>query len=252
MSNFILTPLEQFQIIPLLGIEFGNLNISFTNSALFAMISCEVILFVLLFAMFKPTIVPTKWQSSIELIYEFVFDMIRENIGTKGFKYFPFVFTMFTFILGCNLLGMIPYSFTVTSHLVITVGMSIAIFIGVTIIGLQQHSYHFFSFFIPPGVSTGMTLFLLPIEIISYFIRGLSLGIRLFANMMAGHSLLKIMVGFSWSMFSIGGILLYVGGFIPLLILLAIIGLEIGVAVIQAYVFSILICLYLSDAIHLH
>jgi F-type H+-transporting ATPase subunit a len=196
-------------------------------------------------------VIPTRWQSFVEMIYEFVVTLVDEQIGGKGKQYFPLVFTIFTFLLFSNLIGMIPYSFTVTSHMVVTFGLSVSIFIGITIVGFQTHGLHFFSFFLPAGAPLALAPLLVVLEVISYSFRALSLGVRLFANMMAGHTLVKILAGFSWSMLSVGGILA-VASTIPFLIVFALIFLEIGVACLQAYVFSILVCIYLNDAIHLH
>ena len=165
--------------------------------------------------------------------------------------YFPLIFVIFIFILTCNLLGMIPYSFTVTSHIIVTFFLSLSIFIGVTIIGFAHHGIHFFSFFLPAGAPVVLGPFLVVIELISYISRAFSLAIRLFANMMSGHSLLKILAGFAWTMLSVGGIF-YVIHLVPLIIVFIITGLEIGIAMLQAYVFTVLTCIYLNDSINLH
>jgi len=187
----------------------------------------------------------------MEMGYEFIYFLIEEQIGTKGYKYFNFIFTLFMFILCCNLLGMIPYSFTATSHIVITFGLSMAIFIGVTIIGFVHHGLHFFYLFVPAGVPAGLLPLIVGIEFISYLTRGLSLGIRLTANMFAGHTLLKIISTFAWQMLMAGGFL-SVAGLAPIALLFALTGLEIVIAILQAYVFTVLTCSYLNDAINLH
>src|SRR5262245_49371238 len=189
--------------------------------------------------------VPGRLQSIAELSYEFIANMLQENVGSAGRQYFPFVFTLFMFILFANVLGMIPYSFTPTSHIIVTFAMAAVVFIGVTIIGFMRHGAHFLSLFVPKGVPWPLLLLLVPIEILSYFIRPVSLSLRLFANMMAGHTMLKVFGGFVVAL----GIL---GGWAPLAFVVALTGLEIGIAFLQAYVFTVLTCLYLNDAVHLH
>lgn len=243
-----LSPFEQFEINPLLSI---NTSLSFTNSSLFALIAVSMLVFFFYLSTYKSSVVPNAWQSTIESIYEFILGMINGQIGPKGYRYLPLIFTIFTFILACNMLGMVPYTFTVTSHLIVTLGLAMSIFIGVNIIAGAQHGLHFFSFFLPQGISLALAPFLVLIELISYLFRVVSLAVRLFANMMSGHALLKILAGFSWTMSSKGGILL-VASILPLAIVFALTGLELAIAFLQAYVFSVLICIYLNDAIHLH
>jgi ATP synthase subunit 6 len=177
--------------------------------------------------------------------------LVSEQIGKKGIQYFPFVFTLFTFLLLSNLIGMIPYSFTTTSHFIITFTLSFCVFIAMTLIGFQTHGLHFFSFLLPPGAPLILAPGLVVIELVSYCFRGISLGVRLFANMMAGHTLVKILSGFAWSMLSLSGALKLAAA-IPFLVVFALMFLEVGVACLQAYVFTILTCIYLNDAIHLH
>ena len=177
--------------------------------------------------------------------YEFIAGMVRENVGNQGKKYFPFILTLFIFILFCNVLGLVPYAFTPTSHIVVTFAMAAVVFIGVTIIGFIRHGAHFLSLFVPKGVPWPLLILLVPIEIISYFIRPFSLSIRLFANMLAGHTMLKVFGGFVVML----GI---IGGWAPLAFIVVFTGLELLIAFLQAYVFAILTCLYLNDAIHLH
>lgn len=263
----IFSPLEQFQIHPLLSLSLspfdyllisdsfiylGWLDFSFTNSALAMTLACSIFLFFTRFSLFNATIVPTPWQSIIEMGYEFIYFLIEEQIGIKGYKYFNFIFTLFMFILCCNLLGMVPYSFTATSHIVITFGLSIAIFIGVTLIGFVHHGLHFFSLFVPSGVPVGLLPLIVTIEFISYMTRGLSLGIRLTANMFAGHTLLKIISTFIWQMIAAQTLIMTLIVGAPILLLIALTGLEIVIAILQAYVFTVLTCSYLNDAINLH
>jgi F-type H+-transporting ATPase subunit a len=178
-------------------------------------------------------LIPSRWQSLYEMIYEFVINLVEEQIGQAGKKYFPLIFTTFAFLICSNLIGMIPYSFTTTSHLVVTFSLSFSIFIAMTIIGFQVHGIHFFSFLLPPGAPLALAPFLVVIELVSYMFRGISLGVRLFANMMAGHTLVKILSGFAWTMMSAGGILM-VASLIPFTVVFALTFLEIGVACLQA------------------
>ena len=248
----IYTPLEQFSIISLIPLHFGNLYLSFTNSSLF-LFSTVGLLYVLFTMVTKRGgfLVPSRWQSFVEMIYEFVVSLVDEQIGSQGRKYFPLIFTVFVFLLFTNLIGMIPYSFTATSHLVVTFGLSLSLFVGITIVGFQTHGIHFFSFLLPKGAPLALAPLLVLLELVSYCFRAISLGVRLFANMMAGHTLVKILSGFAWTMLSIGGILT-IASTIPFGIVFALTGLEIGVACLQAYVFTILTCIYLNDAINLH
>lgn len=189
-------------------------------------------------------LIPGRWQSMTELSYEFVAGMVRENVGSEGRQYFPFIFSLFMFILFGNLLGMVPYSFTFTSHIIVTFAMAIFVFLLVTLVGLARHGLHFFGYFFPQGAPVAMAPLIIPIEILSYLSRPVSLSIRLFANMMAGHTMMKVFALFTIS--------LGFFGFAPIAVNVALTGFEILVAVLQAYVFTILTCLYLHDAIHLH
>jgi len=197
------------------------------------------------------TLIPNNWQLIIESTYEFIQNMIEEQIGSKGRGYFPFIFVMFTFILASNLLGMVPYTFTVTSHIFLTFALGMTMFTAVNIIGFKTHGMHFFSFFLPPGSPLALAPLLIGIELVSYIFRVISISVRLFANLMAGHSLLKILAGFAWVMLS-GGVLGVIGSFSTLTVIFLITGLEVGIAFLQAYVFTVLTCLYLHDAVHLH
>ena len=238
------SPLEQFVIKPIVPVEIGGVDVSFTNSALFMTIAVVVATVFLVLGMRRSDIVPGRWQAAVELSYDFIAGLLRDTVGAEGRKYFPIIFTLFMFVLLGNLLGMVPYSFTFTSHIVVTFAMAIMIFIGVTILGFVRHGMHFFSFFAPPGTPVVMLPLLVPIEIISYLSRPISLSVRLFANMLAGHTLIKVIAGFI--------ALLGVAGVLPFALVVALTGLEILIAFLQAYVFAILTCLYISDAIHLH
>lgn len=249
------SPLDQFEIIPFLPMKIGNLYFSFTNPSFFMLLTLSLVLLVFHFVTKKGggKSVPNAWQSLVELIYDFVLNLVNEQIGGNVKQvFFPCIFVIFTFLLFCNLQGMIPYSFTVTSHFLITLGLSFSIFIGITIVGFQRNGLHYLSILLPAGVPLPLAPFLVLLELISYSFRALSLGIRLFANMMAGHSLVKILSGFAWTMLCMNDLLYFIGGLGPIFIVIALTGLELGVAISQAYVSTILICIYLNDAINLH
>jgi F-type H+-transporting ATPase subunit a len=237
-------PLSQFEIKPLIPIKVGGLDLSFTNSALFMTLTLMTVVAFLVLGMRGRALVPGRWQSMVEISYAFIGNLIRDTIGPEGRAYFPLVFTIFMFILFGNLWGMMPYSFTFTSHIAVTFAMAIVIFIGVTILGFVKHGVHFLSFFLPPGAPMFIAPLLIVIEIISYLSRPISLSVRLFANMLAGHTLLKVFAGFIVS--------LGVFGVVPLAFVIALIGLEFVIAFLQAFVFTILTCLYINDALHMH
>lgn len=237
--------MHQFEIKRLINLEFLGLDASFTNSSLFMVLAVAVISFLTIWGMRGRALVPTRMQSVAEISYEFIANMVRDNVGSAGQRYFPFVFTLFMFVLACNMLGMIPYSFTVTSHIIITFALAAVVFIGVTIIGFAKHGIGFLKFFVPSGVPAALLPLLVVIEVISYLTRPISLSVRLFANMMAGHTMLKV-----FGAFVVG--LGVIGGWAPLAFMVAFTGLEILVAFLQAYVFAILTCIYLNDALHMH
>jgi F-type H+-transporting ATPase subunit a len=246
-------PLHQFEIHAILPIKLGAINVSFTNSALWMVIAIIAVTAFLTLSMRGRALVPGRWQSMAELAYEFIANMIRDNAGQSGMKYFPLIFTLFMFILCGNLLGMVPYSFTFTSHIIVTFGLAISVFVAVTLLGIALHGLHFFAFFVPKGVPWIMMPLMIPIEVLSYLTRPVSLSIRLFANMMAGHTMLKVFAGFTVLM--IGGLGPVAGGalgVLPLAINVALTGFEFLVAFLQAYVFTVLTCIYLNDAIHPH
>jgi F-type H+-transporting ATPase subunit a len=238
------SPLHQFVIDRLVPLNVGGLDLSFSNSALFMAIAVAAITAFLVLSMSGAKLVPSRWQSAAEMSYEFIANMVRDNVGGAGKPYFPFVFSLFMFVLFGNLIGMVPYSFTYTSHIIVTFALAAFIFIGVTLIALARHGWHFFTYFAPKGMPLALQVILVPIEIISYVIRPMTLSIRLFANMMAGHTMLFIFAGFVVAM----GLF----GIFPLALNIFFILLELLVAVLQAYVFTILTCIYLHDAIHLH
>jgi F-type H+-transporting ATPase subunit a len=225
-------------------LKLGGLDLSFTNASLMMVIAVLLVTTLMVFGTRRGALVPGRLQSISELSYEFVGNLIRDTVGNEGRRYFPLLFTLFMFILFGNLLGMVPYSFTFTSQIVVTFAMAIVVFAGVTVLGFMRHGVHFFSFFVPPGAPIWMWPLLIPIEVISYLSRPISLSVRLFANMLAGHTLLKVIAGFV--------ALMGVFGVLPLALVVALTGLEILIAFLQAYVFTILTCLYINDALHMH
>ena len=237
-------PLEQFIIQTWIPIKIGNLDASFTNSSAFMLLGVVCASALMVLAVRPRAGVPGRWQLLAELSYQFIARMVSDNIGKEGRTYFPLIFSIFMFVLFGNLIGMIPYSFTFTSHIAVTLTMSVVIFLMVTIIAFIKHGYKFFSFFLPAGVPIILSPLMIVIEVISYFTRPFSLSVRLFANMMAGHTLLKVIGGFV--------IPLGIFGVVPIAGLEAVIGLEYLIAFLQAYIFTILTCIYINDAIHLH
>ena len=238
-------PLHQFEISNLYEIRLENIDISFTNSALSMIISILVASVIFYLGSGKNPNIPSRLQVLVEMSYDFVANMVRDNVGNGGKIFFPFIFTLFLFILFGNILGMVPYNFTYTSHIIVTFGLAGFIFLAVTLIGIAKHGIGFLKFFVPSGVPYALLPILIPIEVISYFVRPISLSLRLFANMMAGHTMLKVFASFIV-------LLGFIGGWAPLLLVIILTGFEIMIAVLQAYVFTILCCLYLNDALHLH
>ncbi len=237
-------PLEQFEIWPILDIQIGGFDLSFTNSALAMVIAAGVAFLVMRLGMREAELVPGRMQNVAEMLYDIVANMIRDNVGGEGKKYFPIIFTLFLFLLFGNVLGLIPFVFTFTSHLAVTFFMAAVIFIVVTIIGIARHGTGFLRLFFPEGAPLWTAVILVPIELVSYLSRPVSLSVRLFANMMVGHTLLEVLAAFA--------VLMGVAGILPLTLLVGITALEFLVAVLQAYVFTILTCIYLHDALHLH
>ncbi len=246
-----LHPLDQFKIEPIIPIHIGGVDASFTNSALFMVITIALASAVVIWGSRGRALVPSRWQSMAEISYEFIAGMIDDNVGHEGRDYFPFIFTLFMFIFFGNLLGLIPYGYTFTSQIIVTFAMAAVVFLGVTIIGIARHGWHFLSFFVPHGVPIVLLLLLVPIEVLSYLIRPFTLSIRLFANMMAGHTMLAIFAGFVTPLLLAAGVI-KAFAVVPLGVDVLLIFLELLVAALQAYVFTILTCLYLRDAIHLH
>ena len=241
-----INPMHQFNVYRIgPEIKLGVIDISFTNASLFMVISSITILLIFNLGSKKNLLIPNKMQLLAELSYTFISKMISDTAGSKGKPYFSFIFSIFMFVLFCNMFGMIPYSFTVTSHIIVTFILASFIFIGVTIIGFIKHGLGYLKVFAPSGVPLVLMPLIVVIEIISYLSRPISLSVRLFANMLAGHTMLKVFGGFVISL----GI---VGGWLPLSFSVALTGLEILVAFLQAYVFAILTCIYLNDALNLH
>jgi F-type H+-transporting ATPase subunit a len=244
------SPMEQFQVEPIVPIHIGGWDISFTNSSLWMCVVVACVSLFLTLSVKKDGIVPTRMQSLSEMAYLFVADMVESVAGTEGMRFFPFIFTLFMFVLFANVLGMIPFSFTVTSHIVVTFALAAFIFLIVLAVGFSRHGLHFFSLFVP-DVPWYMLILLVPIEIISFLIRPLTLSVRLFANMLAGHTMLQIFAGFVLALAGAGGIWAALSP-IPIVLITAIIALELLVAFLQAYVFTILTCIYLNEAVRLH
>ena len=238
------SPLEQFMIERIVPLHIGSVDISYTNSALLMTIAVALITLLLVVGTRRRAMVPGRLQSVAEMSYEFIAGMVNENIGHDGIEFFPLVFSIFMFVLFGNMLGLIPYSFTFTSHIIVTFALAIFVFLIATLVAFARHGIHFFSFFFPPGAPVFMAPILVPIEIVSYLSRPVSLSIRLFANMMAGHTMMAVFAGFT--------ITLGLFGFFPIAINVALFALEVIVTALQAYVFTILTCLYLRDAVHLH
>ncbi len=238
------SPLAQFEIQRLVPIHIGGLDISFTNSALWMVAVVAAITLFMMLGLRQRAIVPGRWQSAVEMSYDFIANMLRDNVGSEGRRYFPFIFSLFMFILFANVMGLLPGAFTVTSHIVVTFAMAAIVFVGVTIIGFVRHGAHFLSFFVPKGVPFWLLPLMIVIEVVSYFIRPLSLSVRLFANMVAGHVMLAVIGTF------VVGLGIWMG-WVPLALIVAIFALELLIAALQAYVFAILSCIYLNDAVHL-
>jgi len=263
---FFSSPLEQFEIVPFF-LPFGSsfiFDISFNNATLILALLFSFIYLLYSYTSVEYTdsnlelrkktffLIPQNYQTIFESVFKLILSMISDNISSReGVKFFPIVFAIFSYVLFLNLIGLIPYSFTLTSHIVVTFALALFIFIAINIICIKLHGLEFFSLFLPGGTSFVLALLLVPIEVISFVFKPISLSIRLFANMMAGHTLLKVIAGFAWTLSGCSGVL-FLMHYVPLLILFPLFGLELGVAFIQAFVFSILTCIYLNDAIDLH
>jgi F-type H+-transporting ATPase subunit a len=238
-------PMHQFEIKRFIPIEIFGVDFSFTNSALFMLIAVGLVSTFMIYAMRGHSLVPGRLQSMAELSYEFVANMVRENTGTEGMKYFPFIFTLFIFVLTLNMLGLVPYSFTVTSHIIVTFALALMVFLFVVIVGFARNGIGFLKLFVPSGVPLWLLPLITLLEFFSFLIRPISLSVRLFANMMAGHLMLKVFAAFVVAL----GLAV---GWAPLLFMVAFTALEVLVAFLQAFVFAVLTCIYLNDALHVH
>jgi F-type H+-transporting ATPase subunit a len=251
---FVLSPLSQFEVTSLIGLNapiLGHLNISLTNLALYACFILLIVVGLHFYGNNESKLIPNKWSISLESSYASLSSMVREQIGSHNEIYLPFIYSLFFFILVGNLISNVPYSFAVTASGVVSIGLSLTIFIGVTILAFYVHGLKFFSFFVPAGTPLGLVPLLVLIELLSYSARALSLGVRLFANIVSGHTLVKILSSFLFKLFN-SSILVMVITVLPFTIFLGIVALEIGVSLIQAFVFTVLTCSYLKDALELH
>jgi len=242
-------PIHQFHINTIVPIHVGGYDLSFTNSALFMVVVVVLASGFLMFSTAGRALVPTRMQSISEMTYEFVASMLRDAAGNQGMRFFPFVFTIFMFVMVANLLGLFPYFFTVTSHIIVTFALSLLIVGTVVVYGIAKHGLGFFKLFVPSGVPVILMPLVVSIEVISFLSRPVSLSVRLFANMLAGHITLKVFAGFVVSLGALGAVGV-AGAILPLLMAVAITALEVLVAALQAYVFAILTCMYLNDALH--
>ncbi|MEO6217843.1 MAG: F0F1 ATP synthase subunit A [Sphingomonas sp.] len=246
-------PMEQFAIKVLHPIKAGGYDLSFTNSSLWMAIALGFVAIFLFVGTARPQLVPTRWQAAVEYVYDFIRDMLDSNVGPEGRKFAPLLFSIFIFVLACNLLGLIPFvgAFTPTSHVAVTLGLAVLVFTIVCFVGFARHGLHFFSLFWPKNTFFPLAVFVAIIEFLSFLSRPFTLAIRLFANMTAGHVLLKVFGTFVVALGSFGA-LPYVFGILPLAVNVALSALEVLIAVVQAYVFALLASIYLNDAINLH
>jgi len=243
-------PIHQFEIQNLVSLlTIGGTEIHLTNSALFMFVAVGLTALLLLGATAGRRLVPTRMQSMAELSYELVADTIRSTAGEEGMRFFPFVFSLFMFILFSNVIGIVPYTFTVTSHIIITAALALLVFFTVIIYGIWHNGLHFFKVFVPSCIPVLMVPVIVIIEVLSFLSRPISHSVRLFANMLAGHITLKLVASFVVMLGSVG-FLGFIGAIAPLALTVALTALELLVAVLQAYVFTILTCIYLSDALH--
>ncbi|MFO1171062.1 MAG: F0F1 ATP synthase subunit A [Hyphomicrobiaceae bacterium] len=241
-------PIHQFQIKRYFNLDLFGFNADFTNSSLFMLLATAIASLFLIYAMGGRALIPSRIQSIAEIAYEFIANMLRQAAGDHAMKYFPLVFTLFIFIFTVNMLGMVPYAFTATSHIIIAAAMAIIVFLSVLIIGFAKNGFGFLKLFAPSGVPLYMMPIVVPIEIVSFLSRPISLSMRLFANMLAGHIALKVFAGFVVMLLGAGAWVALSP--LPLLAAVALTALEFLVAFLQAYVFSMLTCMYLNDALH--
>jgi F-type H+-transporting ATPase subunit a len=246
-----LDPIEQFKIENIFKIgQIGNQAIYFTSSSVYMLVTVAVICLLTIAGLGRKQLVPGRFQSVAEMSYEFVEDMVRSTSGEAGLRFLPLVYSLFMFILVSNLIGIIPYSFTISSHIIITAAFALLVFFTVLIYGFYRNGPKFFRIFVPPGVPVYILPLIVAIEIISFLSRPLSHSVRLFANMLAGHITLNVFAGFVAMLGASLGVIGWIGGILPLAMTVALIALELLVAVLQAYVFAMLTCIYLNDTIH--
>ena len=253
-SRILFSPLEQFEVTPLVSITapiVGNFVLALTNLGLYAIITTSLILGLAIFSNNAHRLVPSRWSISIESAYATILGIVRDQIGSLNEIYTPIVVALFWLILIGNLNGNVPYGYTVTTSIITALGLSVTVFLAVTVLGLSLHRLHFFAFFVPSGTPLALVPALAIIELISYLARAVSLGIRVWANAVAGHTLLKILSTFLGQLFTTG-IVTAILTLVPFAVFVALIGLEIAVSFIQAYVFVVLTCSYIRDAIELH
>ena len=248
-SGFPVDPLHQFLVNKIFPLEIGGIDASFTNSSLWMVMAVIVITAFIAIGMSKRSMVPGRMQSTVEVFYEFIANMVRDNAGHDAQRFFPFVFTLFMFVFVANIFGLIPGAFTTTSAIVVTFALAMTVFLGVTITGFILHGPKFLRLFVPAGVPGYMLVLVTPIEVISYFARPISHSVRLFANMLAGHITLKVFAGFVISFLGAGAVG-WAGAIAPFAMIVALTALEMLVAALQAYVFAVLTCMYLGDALH--
>lgn len=246
------SPLDQFIIATIIPVRIGFLDLTITNSTIAMLIAVGMFIIATRIILSEGYIIPTLWQNIIEIIYEFIHNIVIEQIGVIGAVYFPIILTLFIYILTNNLLGLIPYVFTPTSHLIVTLGMSFTVFFGVTILGFMIHGIRYLNILKPTGVSKILIPLIVAIESVSYCMRAISLGVRLAANMLAGHALLHIISGFTWQFLIHPSVIIKIVTIIPFVILVALTGLELIIAFLQSYVFTVLTCSYINDAINMH
>jgi F-type H+-transporting ATPase subunit a len=242
--------LHQFEIEPILPFHIGSVDLSFTNSAMALVIGLVLTVVFLGYGIRKRALVPNRFQAATEMSYEFVHTIVRENLGNAGMHYFPLIFSIFFTVLMGNALGLVPHVFTATSHIVVTGALAVMIFLMVVVLGIARHGTHFFSLFVPAGVPVLMLPLIVPLEVLSFVVRPITLSVRLFANMMAGHVLLTVIAGFAVTFLSLG-VMGGVFGILPTLFNVVLIGFELVIAFLQAYVFTILCCIYLKDTVEL-
>ncbi|MGB5091887.1 MAG: F0F1 ATP synthase subunit A [Parvibaculum sp.] len=248
-GGFPVDPLHQFIVQPIIPIHIGGFDASFTNSSLWMVVTVISVFAFSFFAVRSRAMVPGRMQSAVEMVYQFIADMVRDSAGHDAQRFFPFIFSLFMFILFANLIGLFPYAFTVTSHIIVTFALAAIVFVGVTVTGFILHGPKFLGLFVPSGVPMALLPLVVLIEVISYVSRPISHSVRLFANMLAGHITLKVFAGFVISIGAMGGIGI-LGAVLPLAMIVGLTALELLVAGLQAYVFAILTCMYLHDALH--